>query len=313
MIRALAAICTVVLGCANHEDRSSPMEPAEGPGVARYVTGAAAARINSRGLFELLPPGLNEGVISELDARNAARAFLLTHRAGLKVLEIDRRAPVDVSSLRVCGRPYFAQTTFEPKAARIPRRWQRFYGPWWLIQLCNGAGQPHISLAISALVPTIAVAPDGRIKYDSADAEERFRMRGIPAHLRSLPMAPEDAVSLIAEATGRKVVGVPELILPDREYPQMARWRLVLDSAVSVRLVGTSDSITTDELFVAVTELFSPPLVETPTSSPAGDAVVKYIPEGVGLTPHATYFLETGRIPRRPGVFGRHPALIVRK
>ncbi|MBA3579523.1 MAG: hypothetical protein H0W42_05990 [Gemmatimonadaceae bacterium] len=251
-------------------------------------------------------------MISEFDARKAARAFVNTHRAGLKVLQIDRQAPVDISSLRVCGRPYFARTTFEPEAARIPRGWQRFYGPWWLIQLCNGTGQPQISLAISALVPGIAVAPDGRIKYDSADAEERFRFRGIPAHLRGLPMAPEDAVSLIAEATGRKVVGVPELILPDREYPQMARWRLVLDSAVSVRLVGTSDLVTTDELFVAVTELFAPPLVETPTSSPAGDAVVKYIPIGVMPTSKGSFILETGRVPRRPGVFERRPALIVK-
>ena len=98
---------------------------------------------------------------------------------------------------------------------------------------------------------------------------------GIPVgHVGEYPSAPESAINYAASQTGKRVSEMPELItpLPTDGPPQLARWRLELDNAATLR--SASGERKTREVFVGPVSIGGKGvavLVATPTQPASVD------------------------------------------
>ena len=251
-VHTVAALAVTVGGCGDvgHQQVTAPMPTAPTRIDASVVTGAAAAAVNDRGEFTLpAPDGDGRAVLSVGEAKARAEAwarqFGSFHRTRL---ESGHGAPIDFATLVACPRAFFARSPYEPPRADAPNYARNLYGPRWLVSLCASSGVPQVSLAIAAWSTDVELT-DGRIRFPRYHGNE-FVSTAIPRGLE-VPLAPERAARLAAEATGRRVAGVPELVLPPALYvPQFARWRVALEAAASFRTDKGGQVTASAELFV---------------------------------------------------------------
>jgi hypothetical protein len=223
----------LLLGCGSEN----------GPGsigdITTYVTGDAAKNLDANGQFMLdAPPVGPTPEITEEQALALAKIYARDFAPMLRPsLEKDHGGAINFTQLQPCGRALYAQSAYEPQPT-LSRSFQRFIGPWWLVALCEGtASRPSVSLAISALATNLAIQNDKIVWTDDTGGNEFFA-DGTPSSWDGPIMAsPERATAAVAQATGRQIAKVPELIAssPLRGVPQAAMWRLTLNSPATVR------------------------------------------------------------------------------
>ncbi|HKG93283.1 MAG TPA: hypothetical protein VKA84_15360, partial [Gemmatimonadaceae bacterium] len=214
-----------------------------------WVTGAAAAALNPNGQFVLPPPETGpEPELSEGQAVTLATAFIRFHGPWLRgAWEADHGAPVDLAALSRCGRTYYAATPYEPVPEGTSESLRLYYGSQWLVTFCAPSGVPQVSVSVSAL------ATDLRVEKDHiAPQPLGFFAVGIPLKYSTIiPITPEAAVKLAAQATGRRVSAIPQLIMAAHpSSPQVAKWRVVLDLPVQARGTHSARALTTREFYV---------------------------------------------------------------
>lgn len=244
----------------------SPTAAAPTPSAVRLaVTGAAAAAIGPDGRLRLsqAPADVSERELTVDEALTFADSYLRYFAPMTRSwLEATHGAPLDLRSLKSCGRPLYARSAFEPPPQSIPSVYRRVHGPWWLLTYCDANGSPSVSVAISAWATDLTMV-DGKLQFPKISGTE-FVVVGIPVgHVGEYPSSPEAAILIAARETGTRISEVPELItpLPTEGPPQLARWRITLEGNALVKT--SSGQRATRELFIGPSSVGGRQIVES--------------------------------------------------
>jgi hypothetical protein len=199
---------------------------------ADLLGGRAVAALDGSGRFVLSTAAPQVGQVDARQAEVLATAY--EHTFGRQLVakyNQDRGgAPIAIDRTVACGRTYLAVSPYADLPPTTPANALRFVSAKWLVTLCDGA-QAVVSVAVSVYASDVQVR-EGRIV--SQPAPNDFSGAAIPIG-GAMPMTPEQAVQMAARATHRRITEVPELVLPSVPYaPQLARWRLTLDTAVTL-------------------------------------------------------------------------------
>jgi hypothetical protein len=253
---AYGLLVTLIAACT---DQNASLAPGHGAGLEQFVTGAAANALNATGQFTM-PPAASEElpVISQAQAESFALGLIKRSVAdgGLAGAETERGMSIAWSDLSVCRRTLYAKSSWLPLDASVAASpygpaLQRGYGPYYLVSLCDQGRAPALLIAVSAYSTDLSLE-DGMIVYPRVGGAW-FQWRGIPPDQEAeLAVGPEQAVRYAAQFTGRKVTAVPDLILPDRKDGGAAdaRWRVELDSPVTLRTKHSGQSVAVGSVYV---------------------------------------------------------------
>ena len=226
---AAAALAVVSGACAPDTQTITPAAP---PAIASYVTGAARAALNPEGRFALPVPGAD--TLSEQQATKLADAYLKAF-GPMAVPRYQQETGIQfgLDDVQPCGRAYLAVSPYQP-VAEGPVRIQRLLGPHWLVTFCITGTKPVLSVSVSALATDLVGRDVGSPSVDFKLGD--FREESIRPEMPGLPVTPERAVKIAAEATGVRVAAVPVLLQPPLPYVyQLARWKLVLEQPAHLR------------------------------------------------------------------------------
>jgi hypothetical protein len=226
----LAALFVFMVATSCRSERAAAPEVL--PALHSAVVGNAAASLDSTGHFVLDGSSRTAFEIDEAKARELAEGWVTTFAHFFRgFLERQRRAPINVESLKPCGRTYYAQSPFVIRTDAAPLPILRPYAAWWIVTLCAAGGEPQVSLAISSLTQQARV--EGGQLYLPPPNGNEFVSLGIPPGLGELVIAPEDAVRELAAVSGRRTAATPRLVLrAPGTVPQLAQWELTLDTIV---------------------------------------------------------------------------------
>lgn len=218
----------------------TPVSPVPAGELAAALTGEAASHLRSDGTLNI--DGAPAIGVPQIDADQAGRlAHVWALRSGsmvLRQLEQEHGGKVDIPSLHPCGRTLYAGSAFALLPPTEDPTVRRGYGPWWLVNLCGHAGDPEISVAVSALATDLQIQRGRLVFPDVAVTGEYFHWLGIPLGQASLQISPEEAVVGAASVTHRRVAQLPELVITGIDLPGLARWHLSLDSSSTVLVHG---------------------------------------------------------------------------
>jgi len=234
MQRACRPLSAAIFGALVGVASSCTSEPViSGPRVdQKYLTGAAAAAINSKGQFNL--PAPSPGPYPEITSDRAvvlANAFL--HDYGplwLGRWEQEHGAPLPLSNLSPCPRQFYARSPYLPLPAAVSSTMRKVLGGFWIVTYCDGSAAA-VMIAVSSFATDVQV---GTGAVELSDAGVNFYSVGVPAG-GAYPPAPEVSANLMASQVGVRVSQVPQLLLRPWPYaPWAAVWRIGLEIPVSV-------------------------------------------------------------------------------
>jgi hypothetical protein len=244
-----------------------------------FVSGDAAANLSATGQFVLResPPG----ELTEVQAKALAAAYT---RGGAPWLgatwEHDRHDSIDFDKLTVCPRAYYANSVFD-LSNRGSKSLRERLGGQWIVTMCAPGGAPMLSIAISALATYMHVVGGELVSPGGG----QFRAMGIPTSFSSVPITPESAVKIAAQAAGVSVTRVPELVLPPSSYvPQLAKWRIRLASPITLRGVETGLVRTTDEIYVGFGATWNSVEIQLPDTTVAQRSFTDHEAGGVTVS-----------------------------
>lgn len=274
----LSAVASAALAplaaCSDSGTRSLPTVPealaAPSAALAASVSAQAAAALDASGRFQLPDPTVASGSeVTRLQAVALARAYVKTHGPSLGgLLELQRGARVAVDKLRDCGRPVYAASPFEASPVNAPGFVRRALGSWWIVPFCEAEEQPAALIAVSAHnIGNLTIGSDGKLLNTNVqDGGTDILFQGVVVNeTEPLVITPERAARYAADASGRRVAFVPDLISPSfREGdPFAAHWHLKLESPARVRGAQSGAREVTD-VFAG-----TPRVGKTPVAVPA--------------------------------------------
>ena len=241
-----------LFGCSDGGANGTRITAPDRAALSASLTGAAASALDANGNFVLAAPAGNSGhsELSSADANRLATIWVRLFAPDIRrSLEEQHGSSINLHGLKVCGRTLYARSSFEPPRFVIPTPWLRPYGPWWFVTLCDG-GQPSVSVAVSSWATDLTISK-GAIVFPKVAGNEFFPL-GIPAgHIGEFPSSPEDAASLVARKTGRRISRVPELVMGTTTSgpPQAARWMIAVDSNAVIN-TARHGRVTTSQILV---------------------------------------------------------------
>lgn len=206
---------------------------------ASMLTGDALAALGPAGRFTRSVPPLptSSALLTADQADSALAGFWRMWGGGRAYFAAEQRgAPIRADRLTRCGRPQFAESSFEAPAdtASLPLRVT--WGPRWIMAFCDG-DTVQIVVAVGALATSLAT-----YNFDQATSgatsqllSAAFASLGIPPGVR-YPLDAEEAAVRAAQLTGRRVDSVPRLIIARPIWnPVWALWNVSLEQPVRVR------------------------------------------------------------------------------
>lgn len=242
--RGVGIVCAALVVIACGTDRTTA--PTD---VNAHVVGEAARNLDGHGRFVL--PGGEADELTKARAIDLATAYV---RVGARWIgdtwERDRGARIDFGKLSACSRVYYAKSALDLRG-RGSASLRQFAGSKWLVSFCSPNGTEVLSIAVSAESTDLQVV-DGHIVGVGG---MQFTSAGLPTTLAAVPLGPEDAVRIVAAATGQRVTDVPELVLPPSPYPpQLAKWRVRLEAPVQMRGARSGVRRATREVYIGFGE-----------------------------------------------------------
>jgi hypothetical protein len=206
----------------------------------------------------------------------------------------------DPHLLTLCGDAYYVYSQFgaishdslgEPGLSYLKRM-----GNQWLIPLCGSANEPQM---------TIQAAIDGNdIRFANGEPVDPYaylssawNARGVPLNWPdALPISAERAVRFAYETFGVRVSEVPRLFVRGETLPSGGfalqpgsartcnRWRVVLESDVTVRGQTSLESTTTNVIYVGALSchrLDLDPFIHLPLADQPASTTLQYIDNDV--------------------------------
>lgn len=262
-VGVLAAL--LLAGC------SDPVGPEDGgwpppPDVRPFVTGEAATALDARGRFRWIPSvdeatATVSAVVAEALVMGAVRTWILGGGPvvgpgieGIReTLERHHGGAVDWERVRPGPEPPRpAASPHPPPSDTLHPALRRAMGPFWLVPL-EWDSRPVAVVAVSALADNLQLSPAGTVsRRDPGTGGNEFQFAGISRGSPTvIPLAPEQAVAFAAQATGKRVARVPELLLPGRHTTAVyARWRVELEAPVRLRRLSDGSEVVTDVVYV---------------------------------------------------------------
>ena len=234
---------SIALSCVDN-----PVEPTieANPDIRSYVILDAAAALGSAGQFiispDVAPDAEHPQWIAAARASELASAFLESYGPSfLRFWEQDRGGAIQLAALRAGSRVYPVQSPFGivPSMGCHPA-FTRLFGSFYNVIFLNEE-IPQVIIGVSSELTDYGVAADGNIQEPPLTGMD-FVHEGISANQTSFrPLSPEQAVAVVARATGAKVTSVPRLIRRETlSSPTIALWRVALDREVPI--TRTNDS-----------------------------------------------------------------------
>lgn len=155
--------------------------------------------------------------------------------------------PVEFGSLAPCLDPVYAHSLYRDPSALDNRIERLRRSAQWIVTFCAG-DVPQLSVSVSTLATDIS-REGNKVRFPISAGGE-FWIRGIPPEWEGgIPVSAATAATLASEATGRTVVGVPELLAPPFGIvPQAAQWRVRLEPIGG----GSTNSQGVGEVFVGM-------------------------------------------------------------
>lgn len=255
----------LVGGC---EQADAPIAgPASTPSptvLRRFVTGAAAAALNSQGLFTFATP-VSPGERPIITAERAGQLAIASvktwgpsfHEAWIA----ERGGSFDFQTLTVGSRILYAKSPYGRFPDGYHPAYARLYGPYYIVPL-NSGSETIMLVSVSAYATDVTI--DGRgIVHRPVERGMEFVHHVLPAAHRDWFVSPEAAVERLGRETGARVTRTPELIRINKKHiPSSAVWKLSLDRDVHVKHAGRATPLRTRELYVP-TNRVAPLMVRT--------------------------------------------------
>jgi len=270
-VRHQSALLLVVSGLLACESTSSPDVIIHHTVAPEMVTGAAAAALRADGRLTLALPATFSGQLSIQDARPQALQFAryVTNNLLLRgVVESERGGFwTDPHLLTLCDDAFFVQSQLglihhdSLVGTPILSLLQRFRSQW-LIPLCGSDDEPQMT-AQAAIDGNDVRFADGVPIEPYAVLSTAWYARGVPLNWpHPLPISAERAVQFAYATFGVRITEVPELflrgdVLASGHYYHPAgsartcnRWRIVLESNVTIRGTTSLETDTTNVIWV---------------------------------------------------------------
>jgi hypothetical protein len=259
---AVALIGGVLVAAGGCQDATAPIAVAQLRVRPEWVTGAAAAAVDSTtGLIRIAtPPGQS---IERLAADSIALAVLhgvLTPNPlnmAPSLLEKDRGGPIDFAHLHLCGGATYAWAPFASFPSSVPPFLQRAWSSHWALPVCGADGSAQVSIGVADSPRGYVVVADTFYRpADYLDAlNQATEVTGVPARFPSgLPLTPEEAIRAVYIATGERVATIPvafnQITDGFGELPLCASWRMSVEAPVTVKGEATGAVWITAEFFV---------------------------------------------------------------
>lgn len=254
------------------------------------MTGGAARNLDGEGRFTLSAEATPTGVptITAERAGELALANVRTFAPSFqKGWEQDRGAPIDVSSLRIDPRIFYAETPYGVFPDGYHPAYRRSFGPYYLVRLVSGS-TPVLLVAVSAYSTDVRIEKNGRLSLPAVGGDEFFEL-AISAEPTAgfRPIQPEEAVERVGRLTGGRTEEVPELLLRGvRDHPATAVWKVSLDRAVPLKEAKGERRVSARTLYVGPGGKLFVPAASNPRSDrgvfradPSGRSSAKRVAE----------------------------------
>lgn len=307
-VRPLGVVLLLVsgsslLGC---ESTSSPVPVYLRDVTPQMVTGAALAALGTDGRFHVAPPSTSPGQLSATEATSQSLQYAryVTNNIFLRGTVEDGRGGywTDPHLLTACPDPlHYVRSQLgaipsDTIPADVRQSFLQSFGPQWLIALCGSANDPQMVVQ--------AAIEENSVRFANGEPVEEYPTtttawfpRGVPLNWPdALPISRERAARFAFETFGVRVSEVPDLmfrgdVLSDNRYQWFQigsarncnRWRVVLESGVTIRGQSSLRTQTTDTVFVGalscsrdVIPQIHLPLAEQPTT-----VLLSYLRDGL--------------------------------
>ena len=250
--RLIVLLSLAVIACNSDVATVSPGSTP--PKIAPLVTGDAANALQSNGQFAADPGDSPDGtpIISEGRARALAMAYVRAYgRTFHKAWEEQRGAPIDLTTLVVGPRIYFAHTPYGAFPSGFHPALRRSYGPYYLVTLLSNDA-PVLVMAVSAYNTDVKTSSSGQLLLPSLGGMG-FIHEGVPVDPGVYRLStPEDAVADVAAASHARVSTRPRMVMRAHDTsPLLAVWQMDMERDVPIRDIAGDNARSVRTQFVS--------------------------------------------------------------
>lgn len=225
------------------------------PDVTQWVTGEALQTLDPDGHFALSPVEIpaDRPVIDARRASELAVAYIQTVVGNAELiaqLQSERRGePAYLDTAQPSSRVEVAVSPYETTPAEYGDATLRSRGSFYVVRFL-AKEDPVVSVGVAAHATDVTIV-DGNIRLPAQSGNE-FVIGGDPAGGGfEIPISPEQATRIAAEATGAKIDQQPVLRRPEWLFSLFySRWLLHLDRSVRFRNVRTGAVVEASSVYV---------------------------------------------------------------
>ncbi len=228
----------VLLLAACNRDVPSAATAAPCAPISTYLTDRAAAALQADGRFSADPGESPDGtpIITEGRARALAMAYLRSFGQTFhSTWEQQRGASIDLSTISVGPRIYFAHTPFGAFPSGFHPAVRRSYGPYYIVPFYSN-GTPAIVMAVSAYNTDVTTNAVGQLVLPKLGGMG-FIHEGIAVNQPGYRLtSPEDAAISVASGSHARVATPPRLMMrAHNQSPLLAVWQMDTERDVSIK------------------------------------------------------------------------------
>jgi hypothetical protein len=259
-----SAILAAIVGLAACEGEPQTPEPLYPGDVRTYVVPELAAELGPDGRFNLpAPPAEAYPQITAQQAEEIAVAWVRTFGKYFHgYLESRHGRRIDLSSLRIGSPVYYATTPYTPVPPDVHPGIRNTFGPRYILYMVSPDGIPVVEISVAAF--TEAWVEGKTLRFPSRHGDDVLPTPIPVGRGFTMPVSPERAVQIAANASGARAALVPDLLLPERDYDAVfSRWKVTLDRPVTVRTAARGAGRIVRELYVGIYgQVFTPAEVQ---------------------------------------------------
>ena len=208
--------------------------------------------------------------LSEVDAVLYTMLWLRDFAGGSRrAIVRDDSSTVSVDVLSACGKPLYAESSYDALGAGVHEGVRRGLGDKWLVTLC--AGVVPAAIVAVAVDNALVRVENGGLVFPFFGGGGEFSMLAIGAHTGVMPLFDADSAARLASAlSGKASIGTPRLLLPSvNKAPQFANWRVQLSSPATVRLDRRAAPVLASEVYLGYVPPGGRPSLLVPASRQA--------------------------------------------